>query len=1755
MKPSRSLTCLPWVGLCLLLLTAGTLSPASAETLERSIACPRLTTSTDETGRWAQIDLPDGEVDVPFGAPAVPSLRLKLALPEGLSVQGVSWEIDEQQTLTLPRTLRPYPGEQASTQAEPPTVAPDPAFYGSSELYPAEPVRLVDVVELSNGARFAVVTVYPVRVRPALDEITWAKRGRLILTLGAGPGPGDRLPRLRETMRAAGIGAAEPSVQGRLLLAERGLARTETPSIEGTPIVFAIIAPPDEGMAEAWQPLADWKTACGYPAAVFTTDWIDAHYPAGADGPERIRMFLRDAYLHLGLTWALIGADPSLIPVRYARTWAYVPTGNGTDIATDYYYACLEGNWDRDGDGVFGESKALGNAGDYSDLTPEIEVGRVSARSAAEVNDFLEKYFVYTRTPATDGYLDRVLLLGEVLFHAEWTRTGLHGGPDCEEGECQPDVCRRSSDGQLICVTHDGAKDVVETGDQLRDSLGLGLERRYLLERYEHWTGERPDLNPAPQLESSDAVITRMSEGFGFVHHMGHGDRDRWAVGDGRIQIGQLSTLTNGNTHRYFWTYGINCSSAAIDFDSFGERMVMIPDQGAVAYLGCTNADFPSTARSFARDFYDFLFGTPGGTLGDGHFGSMGSHALTGDKINDESIFRFLIYAQILLGDPGMSVWRQTPTALATELVDHTNHQVPLGETTLRVSVKAGTVPVEGARVCVHKEGEVYAVGLTAASGEIELPFWPESQGSFTVTATAPDHLESSLNGTVVAATLGSALVVDALGIVDDGTDESYGNANGAIEVGETIRVPLTLENVGVATATGVTATLAVGGETPAGFITVIDGDAALAAIPAGTAASDTLAFLLQFAAQPPEATFGEADRIRLPLDLTLSSDDGSATLAVYLDLTRARLGISVNQLVNIGGQNRKLWLGVQNNGQGATPKQLLGKLTTEDMNRIIVQTPSVTDSTSLAPGDTALVGPFRLRVIDAYQGRLNFYLIDTAPEPDDTLYHRRLDVQSPGAPDSLTLTGLRAGMNLKWKAPVDLGDGTIFGYKIYRIPGTGTQPFPEVTQDIIEGHRFFTDVGLAELSKYSYYVTAVDGGGNLGTPSVVQSAFTSPGASPGWPHLMEEFTKASPLICELDGATSRGREILFSGDCIYAFHGDGNEMNDGDKLDRTSGPFGVPGPYDNQLPFWAKPAAADIDNDGAVEVLAISFPGSTNTNRGQLLCWPTWGGTPKWSVTFPAYWRSWTSPVLADLNGDDRLEIIFCGGTSGHAGIYVFQSDGTPWVNSDSNGRLKDLSAVDLYQTPAVGDVDGDGLLDITVATRTSDPANGALWVLKANGEPLTGFNNLKFSTLGSPPLAQNTTGSPTLSNVDGIPGDEIFVLTTRRLWCFKKNGALAWGPLELGSEFNLNIYEILPEPALGYIVGDGQMNVAFVDAGGKLRVLRAATGVAVTPFPVSLDATVRYGSCILANVDNDVRPDIIFGDSKGRVHAYRYDGQPCAGFPINSGGDMVRQSLAAWDVDKDGYQNLVIQANNQQQLSVLDISGVTFPTDETDVVRRNPWPMRRRDACNTGRYTTSPPVPVQLVLETPTVTESGQVLLAWTSGEPAYAFRIRRSAESEGAAELVGEVAGGSGGSPQRYAFRDTPPAAGTYVYHVNPVQLDGVEAPGPMVEVTVGWTLPLRAGLQQVAPDPLPPGGVASIAFGVPGTASSRVPTRLKVFDVQGRCLRTLVDEPRPAGVHVISWDGRDDSGHRLATGLYLLRMEVRGIRSERRLLVIR
>ena len=47
-------------------------------------------------------------------------------------------------------------------------------------------------------------------------------------------------------------------------------------------------------------------------------------------------------------------------------------------------------------------------------------------------------------------------------------------------------------------------------------------------------------------------------------------------------------------------------------------------------------------------------------------------------------------------------------------------------------------------------------------------------------------------------------------------------------------------------------------------------------------------------------------------------------------------------------------------------------------------------------------------------------------------------------------------------------------------------------------------------------------------------------------------------------------------------------------------------------------------------------------------------------------------------------------------------------------------------------------------------------------------------------------------------------------------------------------------------------------------------------------------------------------------------------------------------------------------------------------------------------------------------------------------------------------------------------------------------------------------------------------------------------LEVFDVQGRAVRTLIDQDAAAGTFVASWDGRTDSGTRATGGVYFARL---------------
>jgi len=80
-----------------------------------------------------------------------------------------------------------------------------------------------------------------------------------------------------------------------------------------------------------------------------------------------------------------------------------------------------------------------------------------------------------------------------------------------------------------------------------------------------------------------------------------------------------------------------------------------------------------------------------------------------------------------------------------------------------------------------------------------------------------------------------------------------------------------------------------------------------------------------------------------------------------------------------------------------------------------------------------------------------------------------------------------------------------------------------------------------------------------------------------------------------------------------------------------------------------------------------------------------------------------------------------------------------------------------------------------------------------------------------------------------------------------------------------------------------------------------------------------------------------------------------------------------------------------------------------------------------------------------------------------------------------------------------------------------------------------------------------------FGPQTTLSYTTPAegraRIRVIDVAGRVVATLVDRDIDAGEHSVSWDGTTDSGDRAASGVYFVRLEAAGGQRSQKLVLLK
>jgi flagellar hook assembly protein FlgD len=94
-----------------------------------------------------------------------------------------------------------------------------------------------------------------------------------------------------------------------------------------------------------------------------------------------------------------------------------------------------------------------------------------------------------------------------------------------------------------------------------------------------------------------------------------------------------------------------------------------------------------------------------------------------------------------------------------------------------------------------------------------------------------------------------------------------------------------------------------------------------------------------------------------------------------------------------------------------------------------------------------------------------------------------------------------------------------------------------------------------------------------------------------------------------------------------------------------------------------------------------------------------------------------------------------------------------------------------------------------------------------------------------------------------------------------------------------------------------------------------------------------------------------------------------------------------------------------------------------------------------------------------------------------------------------------------------------------------------------------MPVDYYLSYNYPNPFNP--ITSVAFGLP-TAGQ---VRLNIYNVLGQQVRTLVDEYMVAGYHEVSWNGRDDGGQAVSSGVYFYRLEAGQFGQTRKMMLVK
>ena len=1134
-----------------------------------------------------------------------------------------------------------------------------------------------------HGYQLVHIRVYPVRYEASSGRVTVTTRMTLDIELESGGELPIQLLRHNATVENAArrqvaalidnpeaLDLYELPIAQKSATRPRGFQPTHAPSLEGSPVDYVIIT--SAALEASMQALADWKTLRGVPTVVRTLEWIDANYRHGSDQQETIRTFIKDAYSKWAVSYVLLAGDTDVVPARYGFS-AFGPDTE-QDIPTDMYYACLDGNWNFDGDRLWGEAAVSGiNPGDNTDFYAEVFLGRIPVSTTQEADNIINKIITY-EDPAQVAYQAKLLLLGEVLFPVDWDGSQ----PISMDGAIFSEDIRATIDTTLTLVT-----------------------RLY----------ENTVQFPAAATLTRDATVAEINTGYGFVNHIGHGFRYNMSCGDRSLTNDDANTLLNGDQR--FILYMLNCTATAFDFPCLAEAYLDNP-AGAVAVLGSSRAAFALPSRNYNLGFFQAVHQNGVSHIGEA-FNTSRLAYTPNAWFDTADHYTHLLYN--MLADPEMVIHT---AALGTTAAAHVS-SVGLGETSITVSVTVDGAPRAEALVCLMKGTEEYVSGRTDGAGNVALEFVAETAGSIQLTVSGQNM--TLHQGTIlVDAAAGPYVHVTGLAVDDDDPGSTAGNGDGFLNAGETLTFAATLTNSGTGTANNLTGVL----RCASPWVTMMDSTYASGSLAQGasTAAAGTPGF--QLAANTPDGTVVALEWVTTNGIAMWTDSINRVVHAPKLELTLTEVDDSIlgnGDGIIQAGESFELRTYFKNYGTGTANGVNLTLLSGDP--DILVSTGATAISSLLPQQEATGATTFHVTENTIDENTLTLIVSDRWGNGGGYLLTlRQPGVPATPVPDATQGNGIIA---VSWGLSAE---PDVVGYHLYRATNV-LGPWTRVTQDRTQGIAYYRDTGLAASTEYFYYVTAVDNAGNESAPSGLANINTSPAQLTGWPIVMGNVSSCPALAADVNG--NGQKEIIAGNDHLYAWTWAGIELRDDDNDPQTWGVFAdeinivtgailvgeftpspgleifattwadsnkaflvdgsgdflpgwpqAPNPTSNPAGYWGSPGAADIDGDGYAEVFAPS-------KNGNLYAWNGDGSPVGAGAAFKSGLGTWSrcSPTFGNVDGDPFSEIIY-GAPNGT--LYIWNADGTNVPHFPiSTGTL-------LLSSTAVGDVNNDGVLDVVV-------------------------------------------------------------------------------------------------------------------------------------------------------------------------------------------------------------------------------------------------------------------------------------------------------------------------------------------------------------------------------------------------------------------------------------------------------------------------